>query len=404
MIMSMSLPVAQRNSHKASRSKASRKLFVEGLEGRQVLAGNVLATMIGGNLMIRGDSADNGLHIELQANGTVVVSGVEAGGSATTINGSASFEATDVRRLTRVQLGAGDDVLTVRSVASGEAGGSAGEDTSPNGAAGADTSGNMNSRLGRLQALRNLGDRLLGENATNRIENLVNNLLSRQHLLINTGRGDDTVDAEVSANVRVQMVGNTRGDDISIDTIIETDELSGSNATAAALNAATSANLDANVGLDIATALDLDTALTANLLNNPALNSASNLGTSSLLNLDNNLNGSIGGAAADNLLGDNPLADIVAGNLAGSANLSIDDATTAALLTGSSFNLAANAADDFFANLDAQSQANANLNTQAGLISNFGQNDALGNGALNSNINAAVSGAFQSQVGTVPLG
>jgi len=158
--------------------------------------------------------------------------------------------------------------------------------------------------------------------------------------------------------------------------------------------------------LNLASSGNLDSALTAAAVNNPALFSSSSMGPSALLNTDNNLNGSIGGAAAANLLGNDVPGGNLAGNLAGSANLSANDAATMALLAANSVNLSANAADDFFTNLDRANQANlsSSLNAQNGLLSNFGNNDALGNGALNSNINSGVSGAFQSQMGTVPLG
>jgi hypothetical protein len=283
-------------------------MSVESLENRYAPAGNVLATMVGGNLMIRGDGEDNGLQLTFKADGTVEVAGVDAGGEATMINGSAEpFVASNVRFVTRVHLGAGDDSLEVESEALANA---TAQGPQPLG------------RAGRLQALRSeLSDRLSGD------------LFSRQRLLINVGQGTDTVDATVRNDLAVHMAGNSADDAVTLETLADiAAELAG----------------DANASLDV----DAD------------------------------------------------------GNPDGLANLSVDEAATAALIGASTANLTPNAVDAAFADLSAQAQANANanLNAQAGLLSNVGMNDSLGNGALNSNIGAGVSGAFQSQVGTLPLG
>jgi hypothetical protein len=487
-VMSKSRVSAARKSHKASRRNSykngSRRLFVEGLEHRQVLAGDVLATMIGGNLMIRGDAADNGLHLTMQTDGSIEVSGVEAGGSATTINGSAEpFVANNVRHLTRINLGAGDDALTIDTqvdtdttasgsssdtsssatndpISSATPGNSGDTSTTDNSGPGnmSDHSGGFMSRLGRLNALRNISDRFLGSDFTDRIGSFLNNVLQRQQMIINTGPGSDTVDAEVSSNVRVHLAGNSAGDDISIHTLDDADPsmdgsaMSGASSAGASLGTGSNANADggvsgmasrlaavsangaasvdgsgnltaldnvlanldsnlasnvaANFGLGRGTSSDLDSALTSSLLFNPALNSASNIGPSALLNTDQNLNGSIGGAAAQNLIGDQSFDDIGLFNRVGLPNLSTTDAATLALMSANSFNMNANAVDDFFDDLAAQNQSdlNSTLNSQAGLASNFGFNDSLGNGALNSNINSSLSGNFQSPLATLPMG
>jgi hypothetical protein len=471
-----------------------RRLAVEGLEHRQVLAGNVLATMVGGNLMIQGDVDDNAIHLHTAADGTVEVSGLEAGAGATTINGSTEpFVATGVRHLTRVHLGRGDDSLQISTEVDAETDG-------------------QNS------------DGLLG------------NLMGRKHLLINTGIGSDTVDAEVAADVSVHLLGNQAQDDVSIsvaaerdvdtdiDAEIDADIDAGIDAAATNLNLAANVNadvttsavvgpeetevsgglesdlsaalkaqvaasqqpvaefrnefsaaagadatanvdvdadldanlvsdlnaspqfditadadLDADVDVDvnteanvatdattttaanvtgnltgdvdpdvavgIGTNADLDTTITANLLLDAALDSVSNVGSDSLLNVDNNLNGAIGGSAALNLLGDGGVDDITEFNASGIANLSVSEAANLALLNANSFALTTNAADDFFASLGNQSQLNASsdLNAQASLLNNLGNLDTQANAGLSGSLNTSFNGVFNSRLGTVPL-
>jgi hypothetical protein len=198
-------------------NSARRRLAVEGLEHRQVLAGNVLATMVGGNLMIQGDAGDNGVLLHTAADGTVEVSGMDAGAGATTINGSTEpFVATGVRHLTRVHLGRGDDSLQISTEV------------------GAETDGQTS-------------DGLLG------------NLVGRKHLLINTGIGSDTVDAEVAADVSVHLLGNQAQDDVSISNVAEVD---------------VGADVDANVDADIDVAAGENLSLAANLNADLAANAA----------------------------------------------------------------------------------------------------------------------------------
>jgi hypothetical protein len=253
--------------------------------------------------------------------------------------------------------------------------------------------------------------------------------------MIHTGQGHDTVDASVGADVDVQMLGNVEGDDISIGTSGAADldvdaavnaGLSGINAhvasevnAASALDAAgISAALDANVNAAIDAAgqltaggiglnTDLDSAMTANLALSSALNSASNVGTSSLLNTDQNLNGSIGGSAALNLAGDGVFDEIGLFNNSSLANIDADLAAQLALANANNFSVAANNVDDFFANLDSQNDLNAqagiNANTNAGVFGVMGDSAVSSPGSLNSNINGNLSNAFQSRLG-LPLG
>ena len=66
------------------RRRSFRSLSFELLEDRRLLAGDVTAQIIRGDLVIHGDHADNGITITAgTAAGTVVITGVNAGGAAT---------------------------------------------------------------------------------------------------------------------------------------------------------------------------------------------------------------------------------------------------------------------------------------------------------------------------------
>ena len=70
-----------------ARRSNSRRLAVEVLEDRRLMAGNILASLHGGNLVVRGDAADNQIQIVQLAQGLRV-----HGLTGTTVNGLASFD------------------------------------------------------------------------------------------------------------------------------------------------------------------------------------------------------------------------------------------------------------------------------------------------------------------------
>ncbi len=106
------------------RRKQSRGLSFEGLESRKVFAGNVTASVnTAGDLVITGDGAANGVLVRpLLLNGSplagrFVVTGVNGGGAATTINGSTSSRFfRGVTRDISFDGNAGDDNFTIGNV------------------------------------------------------------------------------------------------------------------------------------------------------------------------------------------------------------------------------------------------------------------------------------------------
>src|SRR5262245_3436135 len=103
-------------------SKQSAKhvrLQVEALEPRTVPAGNVTASLLAGDLVVRGDNADNAVEIRV-IDGNLVVQGRD--GSGTTVNGAgrAVFNGVGgVAGRLNVILGGGSDLLDVAGVGVG---------------------------------------------------------------------------------------------------------------------------------------------------------------------------------------------------------------------------------------------------------------------------------------------
>src|SRR5262249_14916053 len=85
-----------RRKHGCGTGFGRRTLHVEQLEGRAMLAGNVTASVSGGNLIIRGDNVDNGVVISQTDPGTYLVTGIDTAGGPTTINGNTDATFTGV--------------------------------------------------------------------------------------------------------------------------------------------------------------------------------------------------------------------------------------------------------------------------------------------------------------------
>lgn len=90
----------------------NRRLAAERLENRTLLAGNISASVHQGVLVLIGDGESNGVLVRASADSLEVV-GTDAGGSATTINGEASFTASGVTRGLAAWLGSGSDSVTL---------------------------------------------------------------------------------------------------------------------------------------------------------------------------------------------------------------------------------------------------------------------------------------------------
>lgn len=117
----------------------SRRLWVESLENRVLLAGNVAVSVDGDTLVIVGDGGGNGVAVEQLDNGKFFVSGYRLYGADTTINGQANGQIFGGVRNIDVDLNRGWDAFVMSNsafrrnqIAQGYSGGTAGPiQTSP---------------------------------------------------------------------------------------------------------------------------------------------------------------------------------------------------------------------------------------------------------------------------------
>src|SRR5262249_3150905 len=96
--------------------RKGRSCKFESLEQRNLLAGDVTASIVHGDLVIKGDDLANGITITAGTNaGTVVITGVDAGGSSTTVNGTANGTVT-LSGFTddlKINMNGGDDTVSI---------------------------------------------------------------------------------------------------------------------------------------------------------------------------------------------------------------------------------------------------------------------------------------------------
>src|SRR5262245_15863001 len=100
----------QMKKRQSSRPARHRPLFVEPLESRVVLAGNVRAFVSGGTLFLQGDSRNNEILIEQTQQRQFIVSSRDG---STTINGQAARTFTRVRDDLNISLRSGADVVEI---------------------------------------------------------------------------------------------------------------------------------------------------------------------------------------------------------------------------------------------------------------------------------------------------
>ena len=97
------------------RSIIQRQLGFESLEYRQMMAGNVTAQIVNGDLIVTGDAAANAIRF-VDSGGTRRVEGVDAAGSPTSINGTpnGSFDYTAATGNTNVRMQDGNDSVSLQ--------------------------------------------------------------------------------------------------------------------------------------------------------------------------------------------------------------------------------------------------------------------------------------------------
>lgn len=97
--------------------RKSRKLNVENLERRAMLAGNVSVAVDGDTVVITGDNASNGVAVEQLDHGRYFISGFSLNGSPTRINGQTSGRIVSGIRNFDVDLNRGYDIFVMSNSA-----------------------------------------------------------------------------------------------------------------------------------------------------------------------------------------------------------------------------------------------------------------------------------------------
>src|SRR5436190_8856761 len=97
------------NSRKQKKRIAARRriLFLERLESREVLTGNVTAAIRGGDLFVNGDSQGNDITITRSGPSSLTITG-----NGTTVNGQASVTLNNFHDDAIINLNGGNDKLT----------------------------------------------------------------------------------------------------------------------------------------------------------------------------------------------------------------------------------------------------------------------------------------------------
>jgi len=151
----------------------SRNLGLESLEDRNLMAGDIIANVVNGSLVIRGDEASNGVAIRAGAEpGQYFIVGLEAGGEATSVNGVDAVLVSGVTRGIRAGLGQGDDVFRLSD---------------------ANVRGAVSVSAGRGNDHISIGGRDSDDRADDRANDRVANTRIRLGLNLSTGLGNDSV-------------------------------------------------------------------------------------------------------------------------------------------------------------------------------------------------------------------
>jgi hypothetical protein len=96
-----------------------RKCKFESLENRQLMAGDVMASVHAGTLFIKGDNLSNGITITAGAiPNQVIITGTTVAGSGTTVNGitNAPVAVNNVTMDMKISMKSGNDVVTIHNL------------------------------------------------------------------------------------------------------------------------------------------------------------------------------------------------------------------------------------------------------------------------------------------------
>lgn len=108
-----------RSNSKQSKRTRPRRIAIEPLESRRLLAGDVTAEVVDGNLLLRGDRLSNQVELRAAIDGSdaIEVIGLPSeDGDLTTINGAPSFTFTGVTGDIAANMRGGDDVVYIHDL------------------------------------------------------------------------------------------------------------------------------------------------------------------------------------------------------------------------------------------------------------------------------------------------
>lgn len=102
----------------AFKRNKGRQCRFETLENRRVLAGNVIATLSHGSIVIKGDNFDNSITVTAGGLNRITVTGNTVNGLPTSVNGTPNGSVTipDVTKGMKITMGLGNDVVNVTGV------------------------------------------------------------------------------------------------------------------------------------------------------------------------------------------------------------------------------------------------------------------------------------------------
>lgn len=90
-----------------------RRLRLESLESRELMAGNVSVSLVNQEVQVTGDAKGNGVLISEISPNVYKITGLVAAGSATTINGKSSITIRSPQDDLRVYMNGGNDVVAI---------------------------------------------------------------------------------------------------------------------------------------------------------------------------------------------------------------------------------------------------------------------------------------------------
>lgn len=193
------------------RRQNAAKLRIENLENRNLMAGDVAVQVTDGALFVTGDQESNGVElVSTGVEGQYIVTGLDAGDNATTVNGETAPLVVDgVTRSIHVRLGDGDDTLQAPNLS---------------------VDGPMRVRMGQGDDAVHIGDVEADEAVVEITRGLSISLgdgddrvgianVNARGIRVSGGAGNDEILARNTKNRIVRVAGQSGDDDIRVNNV-----------------------------------------------------------------------------------------------------------------------------------------------------------------------------------------